>query len=65
MEKAKMEKKMGNGEKDVKLLYLNSSVSIGQLMQAVRQFRSFCLDKWVIECSALELFEAMDCIFEV
>lgn len=34
-------------------------------MQAVRQFRSFCLDKWVIECSAVELFEAMDCIFEV
>lgn len=34
-------------------------------MQAVRQFWFFCLDKWVIECPSVELFEAMDCIFEV
>ncbi len=46
-------------------LHLNSSVSIGQLVQTVRQFGFFHLDKWVIKCSAVELFEAMDCIFEV
>lgn len=34
-------------------------------MQAVGQFGFFRLDKWVIECPSVELFEAMDCIFEV
>lgn len=34
-------------------------------MQAVRQFGFFCLDKWVIKCPSVELFEAMDRIFEV
>lgn len=34
-------------------------------MQAVRELCFFCLDEWVIKCPAVELFEAMDCIFEV
>lgn len=46
-------------------VYLNSSAPIGHFMQAVRQFWYFCLDKWVIECPSVELFEAMDCVFEV
>lgn len=46
-------------------VHLNSSAPIGQFMQAVRQFGLFSLDERVIECPAVELFEAMDCIFEV
>lgn len=46
-------------------VYLNSSAPIGHFMQAVRQFWFFCLDKRVVECPSVELFEAMDCIFEV
>lgn len=46
-------------------MHLNPSAPIGQFMQAIRQFGFFYLDKWVIECPAVELFEAMDCIFEV
>lgn len=53
------------GENNNALMHLNSSAPIFQFMQAIRQFWFFCLDKWVIECPAVELFEAMDCIFEV
>lgn len=53
------------GKRESREVYLNSSAPIGQFMQAVRKFGIFCLDKWVIECPAVELFEAMDCIFEV
>ena len=45
--------------------YLNSSGAAGQLMQTVWEFGFFRLDKRVIECSGVELFEAMNCVFEV
>lgn len=34
-------------------------------MQAVRQFGFLALHKWVVERSAMKLFETMDCVFEI
>lgn len=53
------------GKRHSREVYLNSSAPIGHFMQTVRQFWYFCLDKWVIKCPSVELFEAMDCVFEV
>lgn len=55
----------GTEWKCVQWCYLDSSVATGQLVQAVRQLGFLPLDIWVVKRSAMELLEAMDCVFKV